>query len=149
MGTNLEGADSLTAMSVPEEGPERLIYFVKQRLADLGMTQEEFAALGGPDRSTLGKMRIRGNIPSVELLRRYDDGLGWEPGSCAVILLGGVPVEAGTITTAGPITADKKVLRLVRQANRRSAKLQRALTEAQTELTHLDRQLTAALGTDV
>lgn len=88
MGTNLEGADSLTAMSVPEEGPERLIYFVKQRLADLGMTQEEFAALGGPDRSTLGKMRIRGNIPSVELLRRYDDGLGWEPGSCAVIQIG-------------------------------------------------------------
>lgn len=141
-------ADSLTVMSVPEEGPERLIYFVKQRLADLGMTQEEFAALGGPDRSTLGKMRIRGNVPTVELLRRYDDGLGWEPGSCAVTLLGGVPAEAGTITTASTITAEKKVLRLVRQANRRSDKLQRALTDAQTELTHLNRQLTAALGTD-
>src|SRR5258708_33275609 len=103
MGTKLVSTGSLTGMpvakDVPDEGPERLIHFVKQRLADLGITQEELAARGGPDRSTLGKLRSRPgqHTPTVAILFAYDDTLGWEPGSAAVVLLGGTPPEAHTL----------------------------------------------------
>ncbi|MGD9620647.1 MAG: helix-turn-helix domain-containing protein [Mycolicibacterium sp.] len=136
------------AKGVPADGPERLIVFVKQRLADLGMTQEELAARGGPDRSTLGKLRGRPGqkTPTVATLLAYDDGLGWERGSAAVVLLGGAPQEARAATGSGPLGGEEKALRLLRQAHRRAGKLAELLDSANREFEHLRRQLDALSG---
>lgn len=149
MGTNLVAAGSLSGMpavkEVPDEGPERLIHFVKQRLADLGITQEELAARGGPDRSTLGKLRSRPgqHTPTVATLVAYDDTLGWERGSSAVVLLGGTPQEAHTAAGGATLPSDEKTIRLLRQADRRADKLAALLTSATREFEHLRRQLGA------
>jgi helix-turn-helix protein len=145
-------AGSLTGMPVakdaPKEGPERLIHFVKQRLADLGITQEELAARGGPDRSTLGKLRSRPGqqTPTVATLVAYDDTLGWERGSTAVVLLGGTPQEAHSGGSTGSLPNDEKTARLLRQADRRADKLAELLTSATRESEHLRRQLAALIG---
>ena len=154
LGTNLVSAGSLTGMpvakDVPKEGPERLIHFVKQRLADLGMTQEELAARGGPDRSTLGKLRSRPgqHTPTVATLVAYDDTLGWERGSAAVVLLGGTPQEAHTAAGAATLPTDEKTVRLLRQADRRADKLGEILSSATREFEHLRRQLGALRSSD-
>jgi hypothetical protein len=154
MGTNVVSAGSLTGMPVakdmPDEGPERLIQFVKQRLADLGITQEELAARGGPDRSTLGKLRSRPgqHTPTVATLVAYDDTLGWERGSAAVVLLGGTPQEAHTVAGAATLPTDEKTVRLLRQADRRADKLAELLTSATREFEHLRRQLVALRSSD-
>jgi hypothetical protein len=145
MGTTTRAADSLTAMAVPKDGPERLIHFVNQRLADLGITQEELTARGGPDRSTLGKLRSRPDQKTLTVakLLSYDDTLGWERGSAAVALLGGTPQEATPTNGAPQISTDDKVARLARQAHRRADKLIEHLQAAATEGEHLLRQLAA------
>lgn len=154
MGTTAVCAGSLTAMpvakDVPKQGPERLIHFVKQRLADLGLTQEELAARGGPDRSTLGKLRSRPGqqTPTVATLLAYDDTLGWDRGSAAVTLLGGTPQEAHPETSAPPLGGDEKTARLIRQADRRAEKLAELLQAATGESDHLRRQLDALRGVD-
>lgn len=138
-------AASLTAMAVPKDGPERLIHFVNQRLADLGLTQEELTARGGPDRSTLGKLRSRPEQKTltVATLLSYDDTLGWERGSAAVALLGGTPQEASPTAGADQIPSRDKVARLARQAHRRAEKLIGHLEAAAAEAQHLRRQLAA------
>lgn len=137
------------AKDVPKDGTERLIHFVKQRLADLGMTQEELAARGGPDRSTLGKLRSRPGqqTPTVATLLAYDDHLGWDRGSSAVVLLGGTPQEAHP-RSSHPLDCDEKTLRLVQQAGRRADKMAELLEAASREGEHLRRQLAALHGTD-
>ncbi|TXI56449.1 helix-turn-helix domain-containing protein [Mycolicibacterium mageritense] len=137
------------AKDLPKDGPERLIHFVKQRLADLGMTQEELAARGGPDRSTLGKLRSRPGqqTPTVATLLAYDDTLGWERGSAAVALLGGTPQEAHP-AKAVALQPGEKTARLLRQADRRAEKLAELLQAATGESEHLRRQLAALHGTD-
>jgi hypothetical protein len=144
MGTTIRPAASLTAMAVPKDGPERLIHFVNQRLADLGITQEELTARGGPDRSTLGKLRSRPDQKTLTVakLLSYDDTLGWERGSAAVALLGGTPQEA-TPNGAPQISTDDKVARLARQAHRRADKVMEHLEAAAAEGEHLRRQLAA------
>lgn len=145
MGTTILAAASLAAMAVPKDGPERLIHFVNQRLADLGITQEELSARGGPDRSTLGKLRSRPDQKTLTVtkLLSYDDTLGWERGSAAVALLGGTPQEAVPSNRAPQISTDDKVARLVRQAHRRADKLMDHLRAATAEGEHLRRQLAA------
>ncbi len=150
----MELAGSLTGMraakGVPQDGPERLIFLVKQRLADLGMTQEELAARGGPDRSTLGKLRGRPGqkTPTVATLLACDDSLGWERGSSAVVLLGGAPQEATNEGMPSALTGDEKARRLLRQANQRADKLGGLLDSATREFEHLRRQLDALGGPD-
>lgn len=143
MGTTLGSAGSVVAMAVPKDGPERLIHFVNQRLADLGLTQEELAARGGPDRSTLGKLRSRPEQKTLTVakLLSYDDTLGWERGSAAATLLGGTPQEAAAQPTAAPLAAADKVARIVRQAHRHADKLVTHLEAAAAEGEHLRRHL--------
>lgn len=149
MGTTLRAAGNLTAMpvakDVPKQGPERLIHFVKQRLSDLGITQEELAARGGPDRSTLGKLRSRPGqqTPTVATLLAYDDTLGWDRGSAAVTLLGGTPQEAHSATSGAALDIDEKTARLISQADRHSQKLAELLAAVTAESDHLRRQLDA------
>ncbi|WP_441964645.1 helix-turn-helix domain-containing protein [Mycolicibacterium houstonense] len=133
------------AKDVPKQGPERLIHFVKQRLSDLGITQEELAARGGPDRSTLGKLRSRPGqqTPTVATLLAYDDTLGWDRGSAAVTLLGGTPQEAQSATCGATLDIDEKTARLISQADRHSQKLAELLAAATAESDHLRRQLDA------
>ncbi len=154
MGTALGSADSLSSMpaakGVPTDGPERLIFFVKQRLADLDMTQAELAARGGPNRSTLGKLRGRPGqkTPTVATLLACDDSLGWERGSAAVVLLGGVPQEAADSGIPAGLNSDEKVVRLLGRANRRADTLGELLDSATREFEHLRRQLDALGGQD-
>lgn len=149
MGTTLRAAGNLTAMpvakDVPKQGPERLIHFVKQRLSDLGITQEELAARGGPDRSTLGKLRSRPGqqTPTVATLLAYDDTLGWDRGSAAVTLLGGTPQEAQPAAGVSVLDRDEKTARLISQADRHSQKLAELLAAVTAESDHLRRQLDA------
>ena len=145
MATTLGQAGNLAPMAAPKDGPERLIHFVNQRLADLGLTQEELAARGGPDRSTLGKLRSRPGPKTLTVakLLSYDDTLGWERGSAAAALLGATPQEAAGGAADSVLTRDDKILRLIRQADRRAENLLVHLQAAAREGEHLHRQLQA------
>jgi hypothetical protein len=76
-------------------GIDRLIHFVEARIAQLGLSKEEVARRGGPAVDTLVKIRGRRDqqSPMVGTLLRLDSALGWQPGSAAVILLGGRPLS--------------------------------------------------------
>jgi hypothetical protein len=82
-------------MTVPADGVDRLIYFVEARIAQLNLSKEEVARRGGPAVDTLAKIRGRRNqnTPMVGTLLRLDSALGWQPGSAAVVLLGGQPLS--------------------------------------------------------
>ena len=75
---------------------ERLAGFVRERRTDLGMTQEDARAAGGPSTATM--RLIEGALqesyqPST--LRDLEKVLRWERGSAAQILAGGDPVPLG------------------------------------------------------
>ena len=82
-------------MTAPADGIDRLIHFVETRLAQLNMSKQEVADRGGPGVDTLVKARRRKaqNTPAVGTLLRLDATLGWQPGSAAVVLLGGHPMS--------------------------------------------------------
>jgi hypothetical protein len=88
-------------MAVPADGIDRLIHYVDARLAQLGLTKEDVARRGGPAVDTLSKLRRRTDHgrPTIATLSRYDAALGWQPGSSAVTMLGGMPQS---ITTRRP-----------------------------------------------
>jgi hypothetical protein len=109
-------------MTVPADGVPRLIHFVDTRLAQLQMTKTEAVRRGFPNASTLAKIRGRDHqqSPRVRTLLRIDRTLGWQPGSAAVVLLGGTPLTISTRTTravrtreatAQPLTPQDVVLR--------------------------------------
>lgn len=81
-----------------------MLFFVEQRLAQLGWTREDLAAHGGPSASTLYKMMVRqAVVPTERTIVRLDRALGWEPGSVRATLAGGSPtvsisVEAETVS---------------------------------------------------
>jgi hypothetical protein len=80
-------------MAAPAKGIDRLIHYVDARLAQLGLTKEEVARRGGPAVDTLSKLRRRTDHgrPTIGTLSRYDAALGWQPGSSAITMLGGLP----------------------------------------------------------
>lgn len=115
-------------MTMPAEGVARLIYFVDARLQQLGISKEEAARRGFPNPTTLAKVRDRDtqNTPRVRTLLRIDRALGWQPGSSAVVLLGGNPLSVTARLTRGvrareasarPVSADEIVTRLLDQLN--------------------------------
>lgn len=84
------------------------------------MTKDDVAARGGPEASTLHKVLHRSsqNTPRVRTLLRLDLSLGWEPGSSAVVLLGGYPLSvtaraSRTADGARPVSADEVIARLL------------------------------------
>lgn len=126
-------------MTVPADGVDRLIYFVENRIAQLGLSKDEVARRGGPVRDTLTKIRgLDGQRrPTVDVLMRLDATMGWHAGSSAVILLGGqplsltitagthqadpasvsAPVRRGRRRTVQPVTAEEIIDRLVEQVD--------------------------------
>lgn len=75
----------------------RLARYARERRDELGLTQEEVAARGGPSTATL---RIIENLDRdnasqssfrPKSLRQLEDGLGWERGSALTIIAGGEP----------------------------------------------------------
>jgi hypothetical protein len=82
-------------MTAPADGIDRLIHFVDARITQLNLSKEEVARRGGPSTDTLAKIRERADqrTPMVDTLLRLDRSLGWQPGSSAVVLLGGKPLS--------------------------------------------------------
>jgi hypothetical protein len=126
-------------MTVADDGVDRLIHFVDERLAQLQIRREEMARRGGPSYDALTKIRGRStqNTPRVSTLLRLDGALGWQLGSSAVVLLGGTPliVTARVRRTARlkrqaaqPVTAEEIMHRLVAQVHDEIARLHSAHT---------------------
>jgi hypothetical protein len=75
---------------------DRLAEFTRERRVDLGMTQEDVRAAGGPSTATM--RLIEGALQSgyqPSTLRDLEKVLRWERGSVNAILSGGDPVPAG------------------------------------------------------
>jgi hypothetical protein len=114
------------------------MYYVDARLEQLHISKEEAARRGFPNPSTLAKVRDRDtqNTPTVRTLLRIDRALGWQPGSAAVVLLGGNPLSITARTTRGvrarertarPMTGDEVVARLLDQLHDEIARTQKDL----------------------
>jgi hypothetical protein len=109
-------------MAAPADGIDRLIHYVDARLDQLGLTKEDVARRGGPAVDTLSKLRRRTDHgrPTIGTLSRYDAALGWQPGSSAVTMLGGVPRSIttrrpGKKPATPPLADDDIVTRLTNQ----------------------------------
>ena len=123
-------------MTVPADGVPRLMHFVDARLAQLQLTKRDAALRGFPDPSTLAKVRDKDTqtTPQVRTLLRIDRTLGWQPGSAAVVMLGGHPLTVTARTTrrsraheqaAQPMTAEEVVGRLLDQLRDEIARTRR------------------------
>lgn len=86
---------------------QRLAALVSERRGDLGLTQEDVRAAGGP--STATQRLIEGGHQSRYqsiILARLETALGWQRGSVRRILAGGVPALApDALVPAPPLTA--------------------------------------------
>jgi hypothetical protein len=88
---------------------QRLAACVRDRRSDLGLTQEETAAAGGPSTATLRLIengRQGGYRPAI--LRALERALQWERGSVRAILDGGDPAPAdddATLPGIPPVAA--------------------------------------------
>ncbi|KMO72851.1 hypothetical protein [Mycolicibacterium obuense] len=133
-------------MTVPADGVPRLMHFVDARLAQLRMSKDEAHRRGFPHPSTLKAARARGSqrTPTVRTLLRIDRTLGWQPGSAAVVLLGGAPQSVTRrITrnvraqeqTATPMTAEDIADRLLGQ-------LRDEIERARSDVRAFDERLT-------
>ena len=70
---------------------ERLMFFIQQRLAQLGWSRDDLAAAGGPSPSTLYKAHRGGRELAERTLARLELALGWQPGSAQRAVDGGAP----------------------------------------------------------
>lgn len=85
---------------------QRLGALVSERRGDLGLTQEDVRAAGGP--STATQRLIEGAHQSryqPVILARLEAALGWQPGSVRRILAGGEPVPVSAAPAAVPLAA--------------------------------------------
>ena len=112
------------------------MHFVDARLAQLQLTKKDAASRGFPDPSTLPRARDTDTqtTPTVRTLLRIDRTLGWQPGSAAVVMLGGFPLTVTARATrrgrakeqaAKPMTADEVVSRLLEQLRDEIARTRR------------------------
>lgn len=124
-------------MTVADDGVDRLIHFVDERLVQLQIRREEMARRGGPSYDALTKIRGRStqNTPRVNTLLRLDRALGWQLGSSAVVLLGGTPLSVtarvrrkARLKAAQPVSAGEIMQRLVDQVHDEIARLDSAHT---------------------
>ncbi|MFA7267203.1 MAG: helix-turn-helix transcriptional regulator [Candidatus Nanopelagicales bacterium] len=64
----------------------RLAHAVKARREQLGLTQDELAALGGPSDTTVVKIEKGKTEPGRQTFRKLDLALEWEPGSARRVM---------------------------------------------------------------
>jgi hypothetical protein len=87
---------------------ERLAEFVRERRVELGLTQEDARAAGGPSTATMrlieGALQ-RSYQPAT--LRDLERVMQWERGSARMILAGGEPVPRA-VTDADALVADAR-----------------------------------------
>ena len=122
-------------MTVPADGVDRLIHFVNARIAQLNLSKEEVARRGGPAVDTLAKIQGRPDqrSPLVGTLLRNDAALGWQPGSSAVVLLGGQPL---TLTARSRAIA--RVRKHAAQPISEREIMQRLLSQLHDEIARLE-----------
>ncbi len=124
------------------------MHFVDARLEQLQLSKVQAARRGFPNPSTLAKVRDRDtqHTPTVRTLLRIDRALGWQPGSAAVLLLGGNPRTVTARTTRGvrvkeqaaePMTPDEVIARLLGQLRDEVTATRRALSDVDHRLEHL------------
>jgi hypothetical protein len=95
--------------AIPDDGPARLLFFVEQRLAQLGWTREDLATQGGPSPSTFYKLVRQAVRPTERTIVRLDRALGWEAGSSHAVMAGGAPslsVSRAVATVSARIDAE-------------------------------------------
>lgn len=97
-------------MAVTQDAIDRLGRYVLARREDLGLSQEDIAAAGGPSTTTLSKLELgKSKEPIARTLRLLDKALFWEPGSAENVLRGGEP-EA---TSDSPIHNTQPAIRIM------------------------------------
>jgi hypothetical protein len=131
-------------MTAPASGVARLIHFVDARIAQLRLTKDEVSRRGGPSADTLTKLRRRGDQakPTIATLARYDAALGWQPGSAAHTLIGGLPQSLtarrrGTKPATPAITEDDIVARFTRQLRDEITRLAALRDDLDTRITRM------------
>jgi len=81
----------------------RLAAFVRERRTDMGLTQEDVRAAGGPSTATM--RLIEGGLQGAfqpATLRDLEDALRWRRGSVRAVLSGGDPVPLGEAAAPAP-----------------------------------------------
>ena len=96
-----QGSDRDRAAGPDEPGAdpaawEHLARLVRERRAELGLTQREVHSVGGPSPATLYQLESghRGSY-RPHILRRLERALGWGAGSVRRVLAGGLPLLDG------------------------------------------------------
>lgn len=115
---------------------ERFGRIVLDRRIELGLSQEDVAAAGGPTDTTLGKIENCEWTPGNRkvTLRKLDAGLRWEPGSAVRTLAGGDPTPIlGGVKLPPPSLGDSNPGRGLRPGS----------LNASVVLSHEERQMLA------
>lgn len=74
----------------------RLGVYVEARRKELGLSQADLAARGGPSDTTVSKIELgRAQRIQAKTARELDDALEWLPGSSEVVMSGGYPTPLG------------------------------------------------------
>ena len=92
-----QGSDRGRAAGPDEPGAwQHLARLVRERRAELGLTQREVHSVGGPSPATLYQLESghRGSY-RPHILRRLERALGWGAGSVRRVLAGGLPLLDG------------------------------------------------------
>lgn len=92
----------------------RLSRFVRERRAELGISQDEVAARGGPSSVTLTKIELDRWNPSPtraqKTLALLDKGLSWDDGGARAAAKGGEPTaRSGAADATNPAVKDAAV----------------------------------------
>lgn len=132
-------------MTVPADGVARLMHFVDARLRQLNMTKDEAHRRGFPHPSTLSAVRASNSqrTPTVRTLLRIDRSLGWQPGSAAVVLLGGSPLTITARMTRGARAQEEAATPMTAQdiTDRLLDQLRDGIELARTEVRAVDDRL--------
>lgn len=102
-------------MAPDDSGWRRLAEYVAKRRTQLGMTQGEVHAAGGPSVATMRLIEgaMQQSYRQV-ILGRLEEALRWQTGSVAAILVGGEPTPVERTDTRQP-PMDPDVLAILRR----------------------------------
>jgi hypothetical protein len=110
------------------------------------MTKDEAHRRGFPHPSTLAAARASNDrrTPTVRTLLRIDRTLGWQPGSGAVVLLGGWPLSVTARTTRAVRAQEQAAMPLSAQGvtDRLLDQLHAGIEQAREEVRAVDERLT-------